>query len=297
VGPTGVGKNRLALHAAGTLNATIVNIDSVQTYAGVDIGANKPSLQDFKSCPHELYGFVPVGQKITASQYVEAAESVLARPQVSHFIFVGGSGFYVQALEKGMFSVDEPSAETLQQIAEWKSVGGVPFLQQKLAEVDQASAERIHSNDHYRIERALEIVLTAGQSLSELQNSTRGGSLTSFKVRKVGLWLEKEKLVGMIRDRTEMMLEKGLIEETESLLRDAGEEWPPLSSIGYLECRQFMRGELSRAELSDRISQNTMKLVKKQMTWFKRDPQIRWFNALTEASQAQNFLNNVATPD
>lgn len=293
IGPTGVGKSRLALSVAKKLGAGILNADSVQFYQGVEIGANKPTASELSSCPHFLLNFVSIGQTATAADFVRAAKLELQNSNLEHYLLVGGSGFYIQALEKGMYLVPKTTPEAFAQIKTWMDEGGFSLLYQQLIKLDPRIEGKIHPNDHYRIGRSLEMILSTDKSLDQIKNekkSDESDPLAGFQIRKLGLWMEKEAIKEIVISRTEKMLRAGLVDETKQLLEKAGPEWPPLKSIGYDECVRFLKNELKESDLVLAIVQSTMKLVKKQMTWFKRDPSVIWFHAEKEFSKAQEYL-------
>ena len=291
VGATGTGKSSLALSVVNDLNPVILNADSVQFYKHVQIGANKPSVEELAKCPHELFSLVDYPEEATASDYIEMALSTLNKhSSQAEFLLVGGSGFYVQALEKGMFDVKPVSDEVLQKV---KAIEEQGLVLEELKKLDPEAAESIHPNDHYRLQRALQIVMSEGRSLNEVRESTKANQvspLKDYKIRKLGLFLERDELRALVKTRTEKMLKAGLLEEAKAVLEKTSSEWAPMKSIGYQECVRCLNGELSGSELSEEITQNTMALAKRQQTWFKRDPEIKWFHAQSQLQEAREYL-------
>lgn len=291
IGPTGTGKSLLALELALKLKTSIVNADSIQVYRDLVIGSAQPSKDDFKIAPHYLYGYLPAGASLTASAFCDDVRALLSgKLSQDPIIFCGGSGFYIQALEKGMFDVPtltkEQKATVEKQIDEW----GWAKAYQELLKQDPQVTSRIHENDHYRIGRALEILMISGKKPSEIGAQTDSAPLRGKKLIKIGLDLDKEKLRNRIARRTVQMLSAGWLEEVETLLQAGHREWSALKSVGYLEVVEHLDGKLSKQEMIDKIIISNMQLIKKQRTWFKRDQDIEWYSSEETAKAAQSVL-------
>lgn len=291
VGPTASGKSEFAVHLAESLTAhgqrtEIINADSVQFYAELEIGAAKPERELCARVPHHLLGHVALGANYTAGDFRRAALEIIKRRSeelaVQIFLVVGGSGFYLQALERGMFevpSVDVPLRERLE-----SELGerGLAWLYSELQTRDALAAEKIKPQDKYRILRALEILRSdrAGRTLTEIKSQFQTLSAESeFSVFKIGLRWTRTALRERIERRTKSMLARGLIAETEKLRQAGYAAWPPLSSVGYLQVQEFLDGKILHADLEPLIVTRTMQLAKRQMTWFKRDQSIVWYEA------------------
>lgn len=287
VGPTASGKSDLAVEIAEKSKpAEIINCDSIQFFAGVDIGAAKPEPELLARVPHHLIGHVALGGSFTAGDFCREALAVIeerAQHGVSRFLPVGGSGFYVQALEKGMYEVPEIPEQVRTEIeAQAEDPLRVEELHRELTKRDPEAALRISVRDRYRIVRALEILRAhpTGGTLSDIKKRfAESAPQRPFSSRKIGLALEKEALRKRVRERAERMLKSGLIEEVEALRAKGLSHWSPLNSVGYREVQAMLDGHVLPADLADAIVTSTMQLVKKQMTWFKRDASIQWFDA------------------
>lgn len=295
VGPTGTGKSDFAVAAAGEKNAVIFNIDSVQTFQHVLIGAAKPTREMREKVPHFLFDIVEPPHALTAGDYRRLALPLLEEKISQHHVFfVGGSGFYVQALEHGMFEVPEVPKAVIEELERDMKEKGNEVLWRELKERDPESAQKIHMNDSYRIKRALSLIRAHGFSISEarraFESSPENKLSHRYRLRKVGLNLPRERLRERVTLRTRKMLELGLVDEVKGLLQMGLEDWAPLKSVGYVETVKYLRGELPESALVDEIVKSTMALAKRQVTWFKRDPEIRWFNAETEADLAKEYL-------
>lgn len=287
LGATGTGKTARALENAELFRADIVNADSVQMYRELDIGSAKPSAAERARVPHYLFDIAAYPEVLTAGDYNRQFFELMkkhepaGRPQ----FVVGGTGFYFQAIEKGILDIPKSNPETARRLElELLEPGGEAKLHARLCELDPVAGARIHARDHYRVVRALDIIEATGRRLTDLLEKHRtDGPPFPYPLLKIGLRLEREEHLQWLRVRTRRMLAEGWLEEVEGLLKRGRDDWEPLMSVGYRECVQFLRGELPREELEDRIVQATARLAKKQRTWFQRDPRIHWFHPAQEA--------------
>lgn len=294
VGPTACGKSDFAVElteALGRANAKrsaglpeIINCDSVQFFDGVDIGAAKPSADLLSRVPHHLIGHVPLGGDYTAGEFRRDALRVLeerARSGLRLFLPVGGSGFYVQALEKGMYDVPPIADEIREGIEKELSSHGLGALYRELKTRDPEAALKIKPADRYRIVRALEILRSSkdGATLTEIRARFElMRPAPPFGVKKIGLYRSRDDLRKRVTVRTRLMLEQGLLDEVQSLREKGLERWGPLLSVGYREAQDYLTGRITRDELEPAIITSTMQLAKRQMTWFKRDPSLQWYD-------------------
>lgn len=299
VGPTASGKSQLALNFAQKFNGSIINIDSVQFYEGLNIGSAAPSEADKKLVPHYLFSYVKAPQEMTAGQYIRDFYELLETGKVSSPLFVvGGTGFYIQALEKGMYDLPEVNDEIKQEVLTDFETFGPEHMFAELKNFDPET--ELHPNDHYRVGRALEVKRAFGLKMSEFKNAQNGNkNKLPYPYIKIGLTFkaeDKDKFANRVQQRTLQMLKQGLIEETQGFIEKGFSNWAPLSSVGYLETKQYLQGEISRELLPAAITQATMKLVKKQRTWFKRDETILWSDVFAVdyvalEKQVQDFLD------
>lgn len=283
VGSTASGKSDWALELAQRYNGVIINADSVQFYKGLEVGSASPSTMDKACVPHRLYNYVCAPMEMTAGQFVRDFYQLLETENFSGPLFVvGGTGFYLQSLEKGMFNVPEVSAELKEQIELEMEQQGADKAYQELISFDPNT--KVHPNDHYRIGRSLEVKRAFGKKMSEFQseqkNLIHNGLKNSLQnpFLKIGTWLEKELLLEKVQARTKLMLKNAMIEEVKNCLDNGFANWSPLSSVGYNEVKQMLGGSLPVDQLEGQIIKSTMQLIKKQKTWFKRDSSILWSN-------------------
>jgi tRNA dimethylallyltransferase len=279
VGPTAAGKSAWALEEAIQNQGAIVNADSIQIYKYVDIGAAMPTKDEQNKAPHFLYGFVEPDQTFTAGDYrrkaLEAIETQIVKMPL---YIVGGSGFYIQALEFGMYEVSPIQPEVVERADAIEAAG---LLFESLHKLDEESARRIGPNDNYRLRRALELVLNEGQPMNQIKTHFQENQKNLndlYKVRKIGISCDREVLRSRVLVRTKKMLKLGLLDEVKALLDKGYAESKVLSSVGYRECAAYLAGRLKLVDLEASIVTSTMQLAKKQMTWFRRDKSITWID-------------------
>lgn len=290
VGPTASGKSSWALEQAQKYGGSVVNIDSIQFYEGLLIGSAAPTEAEKKIVPHHLYSYVKAPCEMTAGDYLKDFYELIEKKDLKFPLFItGGTGFYIQALEKGMFNIEPVPEEFRKGIeAELASVGAQK-LHDELKEKDPNT--KIHVNDHYRLVRALEIIRYTGEVPSALQADTSQNKYEfPFSYIKVGFDFEKSAFEERVKLRTQKMIAAGLIEETSLFLDKGFSDWAPLRSVGYKESVQYLIEKQNQDWLKDAINQSTMKLIKKQKTWFKRDGSILWSN---QSEALQLFLSSV----
>lgn len=276
VGPTAGGKSAAALEEAARYQGSIVNIDSVQFYRGLEVGSAAPTAEEKQKVPHYLYSYVEAPVEMTAGKYIDDFYRLLEDPHLRFPLFiVGGTGFYIQALEKGLYDI-EPIPEQIRLDLEGELLEkGAEVLHAELLRKDPASA--IHQNDHYRLVRALEIIRSTGKTPSQMKSEQEyKKNQFPFSYLKVGFSYEKEEFLRRVKVRTKNMITEGLIEETKHFLQHNFSEWAPLASVGFKETVQFLKENKTKDWLNDSVVQSTMKLIKKQKTWFKRDDAILW---------------------
>ncbi len=283
VGPTAVGKTRLALRLAGELGAEIVSADSRQVYRGMDIGTDKPTAEERQRVPHHLVDIVDPDEEFTLARYQDMAyaaiEDVLARGRVP--LLVGGTGLYIKAVVEGWSipRVRPNEALRTELYREAEAKGGVA-LHARLHQVDPVAAEKIDPRNVRRVIRALEVYLETGRPISELQRRRP----PPYRVLQIGLTMERAALYQCIDQRVDRMIERGLVEEVRGLVeRGYGYKLPAMSGLGYRQVGCYLRGEISLEEAIRFIKRDTRRFVRQQYNWFRLDDEgIRWFQAVDD---------------
>jgi tRNA dimethylallyltransferase len=286
LGPTGSGKTALSLRLAEAFQGEIVNCDSVAMYREFDIGTAKPSLEERARAPHHLFDYVDPTQDVTAGEYARQAREVLAEINSRHRlpIVVGGTGLYLRALLDGLFPGPQRSEDLRERLRERAASRGSNHLHRILRRLDGAAADKIHPNDVPKLIRAIEVCLASRQKMSELWQEGRD-ALRGFRILRLGLDPDRAALYGRINERARVMFETGLIEETRKLLEKYGESARPMASLGYNQVAQLVRGELTREQALQAAQQAHRNYAKRQMTWFRREPEVSWLTGFGDEPQ------------
>lgn len=294
VGTTASGKSNLALNLAKEFHGAICNMDSVQVYSELNIGSAKPSVKEQNMCPHYLFDLVSAPSKLTAGDYRRSALEIIEDSQTeNHLFFVGGSGFYVQALEKGMFDTIKITAEQKRETEDYIEKQGLDEAFEEIQKRDPVYASKLHRNDKYRIHRALEVLMWTSKTVSQLRAEKifdQSSLADTYPLLKVGVYFDRDQLRERVRERVLKMLDLGFVDEVRTLVAKGYKNWTPLQSVGYKEVIAYLENTLSEDELVDEIVKNTMKLAKKQRTWFQRDEEIKWFHGEKELLQAESYI-------
>lgn len=284
VGTTASGKSDLALRLAQEGRGVIVNADSIQMYSSLDIGSAKPTEEEMQLVPHHLFSFVDPPNTITVGEFHRRFFELLKSFSPQQLVFVvGGTGFYFQALEKGLPQIPAARPEFQEPLLEkWaKNPESAIKDHQYLKLRDPAAAARIHENDFYRLARALDIIDSTGKPVTQVwEEHGAAAPVFPYPLLKLGIKGSREELESRIRLRTDKMIEKGLLREVQGLISQGFENWEPLASVGYKQAREFLLEKKSdQIALVDEIVMQTLRLAKKQRTWFQRDLSINWLNA------------------
>lgn len=288
VGPTGSGKTALSLKLAEQSRGEIVNCDSVAMYREFDIGTAKPSLEERNRVAHHVFDCIDPVHDVTAGEYARQARAVLAEISSRRNlpIVVGGTGLYLRALLEGLFPGPKRSEELRERLRQRAASRGSNHLRRILKRLDRVTAGKIHPNDVPKLIRAIEVCLASRQKMSDLWQEGRD-PLRGFRVLRLGLDPDRTALYRRINDRARVMFESGLIEETRKLLEKYGASVWPMSSLGYKQAVQLVRGELTREQALEAAQQAHRNYAKRQMTWFRREPDVNWLAGFGDEAQIQ----------
>jgi len=277
LGPTASGKTALSLHVAERLQGEIVSCDSVAVYRELEIGTAKPSQEERGRVPHHLIDIAGPEELVTAGDYSRRARQAIADIAVRGRlpIVVGGSGLYLRALLEGLFPGPPRSEELRLRLRERASERGTDYLYKLLRRIDPAAAQTIHANDVPKVVRALEVSISARAPMTGLWQQGRD-ALQGFRILRIGLNPNREALYARINNRAREMFSAGLLEETRMLLDRYGSSVWPLNSLGYKQAVQHLRGELSLEQAIVAAQQGHRNYAKRQMTWFRREPEVHW---------------------
>ena len=280
IGPTGVGKTALALVLAERLGAEIVNADSRQVYRYLDIGSAKPTAAERARVPHHLFDLVDPDEAFDCARYRELATAAIGdiERRGRRVLVVGGTGLYVKALRYGLFP-GPPRDATMRAQLEAEEAADPGSLHRRLAKLDPLTAARLHPHDHVRLIRALEVQRLTGRPMSAWQ-AEHGFRAALLPMTVIGLTFERARLRERIAQRCRAMVEAGLLEEVRGLwARGYPRELPVLQTIGYREMGAVLAGEIKLDEALVAMTRATCQLAKRQLTWFRADPTVSWFDS------------------
>jgi tRNA dimethylallyltransferase len=289
LGPTASGKTALSLALAKRFTGEIVNCDSVAMYREFDIGTAKPTASERAKAPHHLVDCVEPTAQVTAGGYARQARQVLEEiKRRGHLpILVGGTGLYLRAALEGLFPGPRRSEELRERLRERAAKRGEDYLHRILSRLDPLAAERIHANDAPKLIRAIEVCLASRKKMTELWQSQGREPLRGFRIARLGLDPDRRALYDRINHRAEAMFEAGLIEESQKLIGKYGDGAGPTSSLGYKQAMQFLRGELTREQAVIAAQQAHRNYAKRQMTWFRREPEVHWLRGFGDQTEIQ----------
>lgn len=280
LGPTAVGKSGLAIKLAKRLRGEIVSADSMQAYKGLDIGTAKVPLNERDGVRHHLIDVIEPDERFSAGKFVklagDAINGILLRGNIP--IIIGGTGLYMRAFLKGMFPSPPRNSVLSQRLQSIGEAKGTVFLHRMLRRIDDESARRIATNDSQRLIRALEIYFLSKKPMSwHIKESPF--SVDLYDSIKIGLLMPRAKLYKRIEERVDKMFQAGWIEEVRELLsRGYSPECHAFKALGYREIVSYLKGKISRKEAKDVIKKGTRRYAKRQMTWFKKEEGVFWFD-------------------
>ena len=289
VGPTAVGKTALSIRLAQHYGTEIVSADARQFFRETTIGTAKPTAEEQQRVRHHLVDCLSVEQSYNVKQYEQDALTALANiyQRKSWAIATGGSGLYVKTLCYGIDDLPPVSADVRERLRKrWEEVGLAPLLNE-LARVDPDYYAEVDQHNHRRVLRALEVYYSTGAPYSGFRGQ-QPELVRPFRIRLVGLTLPRHVLYERIERRVDQMIEAGLVEEARSLY--PWRNYQALRTVGYQELFPMFEGEYDQAEAVRLIKRNTRRYAKRQLTWFRQDPAIRWFDATEEIEALTNQI-------
>jgi tRNA dimethylallyltransferase len=274
-GPTAIGKTSLSIELAKVFQTEILSADSRQFYKEMSIGTAKPNSAEMDGIPHHFIGHLSVKEEYNVSAFEKDSLDLLDRlfQKRSVQIMVGGSGLYLKAISEGIDELPDPHPALRDELNETFSVKGIKPLQERLKELDPEYYNEVDQNNPKRLMRAIEVCETSGRKYSELRKSEP--KQRPFNIIKIGLEMPREELFERIHQRTDQMISDGLIDEVKSLREY--QSLNALNTVGYKEIFRYLENEISLEQAITDIKTNTRRYAKRQMTWFKKDQQIRWF--------------------
>ena len=277
-GPTASGKTALSIQLAQKINGEIISSDSMQIYKDMNIGTAKPTIEEMQGIKHYLIDFVEPNQRYSVAEFKKDAENaieeILAKGKTP--IVVGGTGLYVDSLIYGIeyqdIKIDEEYRKELEKRAQKE---GLEALYAEAKKIDPEAVKKISSNDQKRILRILEIYKATGKNKTEQeQESRKRGVKYDYKVFAIDM--NREVLYDRINKRVDIMIENGLIEEVEKLLKKYKEFPTAMQGLGYKEVVEYLQADITKEEMIEKIKRETRRYAKRQMTWFRKNKQTIW---------------------
>ena len=277
-GPTASGKTALSIQLAQKINGEIISSDSMQIYKDMNIGTAKPTIEEMQGIKHYLIDFVEPNQRYSVAEFKKDAENaieeILAKGKTP--IVVGGTGLYVDSLIYGIeyqdIKIDEEYRKELEKRAQKE---GLEALYAEAKKIDPEAVKKISANDQKRILRILEIYKATGKNKTEQeQESRKKGVKYDYKVFAIDM--NREVLYDRINKRVDIMIENGLIEEVEKLLKKYKEFPTAMQGLGYKEVVEYLQADITKEEMIEKIKRETRRYAKRQMTWFRKNKQTIW---------------------
>ena len=286
-GPTAIGKTRISIHFAKTFSTEIISCDSRQFYQELNIGVARPNKEELASVPHHMIGFLSIQDSYNVYQFEQDALALCKELFASHAIVImtGGSGLYIRSIIQGIDDLPDPDPALRKQLKKEFEEVGISALQQKLNLLDPEYYEEVDLSNPKRLLRAIEVTVTTGIPYSSLR--IKQSRKRPFRIIQVGLSTNREDLYDRINERVDEMFEMGLEKEARNLypFRNLN----ALNTVGYKELFAYFDGIYSMEKAIEKIKTNTRRYAKRQLTWFRKDPSITWFEP-DKLADIQNYV-------
>ena len=291
-GPTASGKTALSIELAKKINGEIVSCDSMQIYKDMDIGTAKPTVEEMQGIKHYLIGYVSPEERYSVADYKKdakkAIKEILGKGKMP--IIVGGTGLYIDSLiyeiEYQDIKFDEKYRKELEQEAKEK---GLEELYKRAKQIDEKAIEKISPTDKKRILRVLEIYHATGKTKTEQEMESRKKEV-EFDYQVYALNWDREKLYNRINKRVDVMIEQGLIQEVEQILKKYDKFPTAMQGLGYKEIVDYLNGIYTKEEMIEKIKMETRRYAKRQLTWFRKNKQTIWLNAEDDLQKNINII-------
>ena len=277
LGPTAIGKTSLSIQLAKHFNTEIISADSRQFYKELLIGAAPPSAKELSEVKHHFIQHLSVSQDYNVGKFEEDAilkiEELFTKND--KIIMVGGSGLYIDAICKGFDKMPETPSEIREEVISLYKKNGIDFLQNEVQQKDPVFYNEVDRNNPQRLLRALEVMYSTNKTFSSFRN--KKDKKRNFKIIKIGLETDRELLYNRINQRVDIMMENGLLQEVKSLTHFKNKN--SLQTVGYKELFEHLEGKITLEESLNKIKQNSRRLAKRQITWFKKDISTTYFSS------------------
>lgn len=291
-GPTASGKTAISIELAKKINGEIISADSMQIYKDMDIGTAKATVEEMDGIKHYLLDFVSPQERYSVAEFKKdaekAIEEILEKGKVP--IVVGGTGLYVDTLIYGIeypeIEIDLKYREELERIAEKQ---GLEMLYNEACKIDPKAMEKISINDKKRILRILEMYKQTGKTKTQLELESRAKGV-KYDYRVFAINMDRNKLYERINLRVDLMIEQGLIEEVQALLKKYNEFPTAMQGLGYKEVVEYLESKITKEEMIEKIKLETRRYAKRQLTWFRKNKETIWINGLDDLETRLNVI-------
>ena len=288
IGPTAIGKTSLAITLAQHFKTEIISGDSRQFYKEMNIGTAVPSVDELAQAPHHFIQHLSIEDSYSVGHFERDAIQLLDKLFQTHniMILVGGSGLYIDAVTQGLDHFPTVKPDVRAMLTRLHQEQGMRALQQLLKAQDAIYYERVDLNNHQRIIRALEVCLSTGKPFSSFQKKAK--PKRDFTTIKIGLQADRELIYDRINKRVDLMVQNGLVEEARILL--SRKHLNALQTVGYRELFDYFEGRCSLEEAIDKIKINTRRFAKRQLTWYRKDTDVQWFDYRNHQDAFLNYI-------
>lgn len=292
VGPTASGKTALSIQLAQAFHSEIISADSRQIYKEFSIGTAKPTIEQRAIIPHYLVDCIEPNESFTVKDFEEQMNAILLKKNTLPMMIVaGGTGFYMNTLLSPIDPIPDIPVDIRNFINEQFQLYGIQYLIKELEHYDPSVLKRIDVKNPRRLARALEVVLHTGKSILTFWNNQKQ---TPYQTLWIGINPDKQTLHHNISQRIETMIKQGWIDETQELLKKYPSNIEPFRSIGYPQIVQFLKNEISYEQMVSDIFLATRQYAKRQITWFKKNKQIHWFETIDDARIGELVRSHIA---
>lgn len=275
-GPTAVGKTALSIRLAQYLQTEILSADSRQFFREMSIGTARPDKKEMQGIPHHFTGHLSISESYNVSDFEQDSVALLEQlfQKKNTAVMVGGSGLYIKAVCEGIDTLPDPDPDLRQQLVRSYENEGIEILQKRLFELDRPYYHEVDKHNPKRLMRAIEVCETTGKKYSDLR--LQQPKPRPFRILKIGLELPRQELFERIHQRTDKMMEHGLLEEAKRLA--PFRRLNALNTVGYKELFRYLDGTINLEQAVTDIKTNTRRYAKRQMTWFKKDTEFTWYH-------------------
>ena len=289
VGPTAIGKTSLSIKLANSLHTEIISADSRQFFKEMKIGTAVPEPEELAAAPHHFIQHISVEDDYSVGHFEKDAIALTGKlfQKYDKLVMVGGSGMYVDAVINGLDEFPDVKDGVREELKLLFEAEGIETLQELLKKEDPKYYDQVDIFNHQRVIRALEVCLSAGEPFSSFRNKPRPER--DFETIKIGLKAPREIMYERINKRVDLMVENGLVEEVRSLF--SRKRLNALNTVGYKELFAHFQGEITLDQAIENIKTNTRRFAKRQLTWYRKDESIIWYDYEAPFSEIESFIN------